>query len=311
MTSYILFSSLSLLFGASLAVNTKFIHNANEFIKFSNEVNRGTSYKDYTVYLAADIDFFSFSSQYKSISGFLGTFDGQGYVISNLTMNSPSFVFVGLFGSLYGSTIKNVVIDKSCSFLNSYTYSDYPHTGGFIGRCEPSYGPCVCENCVNMASLSFTGKVGNFNTYLGGIIAHIHIATNNYETKLINCVNYGTIYNSGSTNHNIFIGGIAGDFYKETSNYKTYLYNCLNYGTVSNVNTVTTYYTSGIVARCAGITITNCVNAGTISSAKSTPGSLINSADYYSTTISHCYWKYSTSCTNYYAAVITIFIHLI
>lgn len=47
-----------------------------------------------------------------SINYFLGTLDGQGYIIKNLAINSP-LQYVGIIGYSKGSTIKNVVLDSS------------------------------------------------------------------------------------------------------------------------------------------------------------------------------------------------------
>lgn len=118
--------SLFLLFETSLAAcKYKFIHNASELVEFSNDVNGGTSYSGYTVYLVADIKFdYTLSQQFKPIgfsdNYFHGTFDGQGYVISALTISSSSFRYTGLFGVSTGITIKNVVIDNTCSFTSTY-----------------------------------------------------------------------------------------------------------------------------------------------------------------------------------------------
>lgn len=61
------------------------IHNATEFIAFGNAVNGGSNYLGNTVFLANDIDFNGYSSQFTIIGttskNFRGTFDGQGHTI--------------------------------------------------------------------------------------------------------------------------------------------------------------------------------------------------------------------------------------
>ena len=103
------------------------ISSAKEFISFASNVNTGTNnYKGETVYLTADIDMTGYSSQFepvgKSIAGntFLGAFDGQGHTFSNLAVSSDSFGFLGIFGISWGTTIKNLVVDNTCSFESSY-----------------------------------------------------------------------------------------------------------------------------------------------------------------------------------------------
>lgn len=66
--------------------------------------------------LTADIDLAGYSDGdgWEPIgtngSRFTGTFDGAGFTISNLTINSPSADFIGLFGYAEGATIQNVVL---------------------------------------------------------------------------------------------------------------------------------------------------------------------------------------------------------
>ena len=99
------------------------IKNASELIELSKNVNYGTSYSGKTVFLCADIDFSGgLSEQFEPIrnsNSFQGTFDGQGYTISNLVMNSSS-QDVGLLGFSYRATIRNVVLDDSCSVVSSF-----------------------------------------------------------------------------------------------------------------------------------------------------------------------------------------------
>lgn len=156
-----IFSFLFFLIETSLAsCKFKFIHNASEFIEFSNETYYGISYSEYTVYLVNDIDFSSLSQQFIPAYLFQGTFDGQGHVVRNLVANSLSFYLFGLFGNSDGTTIRNVVVDSSCSFSSSYVSSSYGgYVAGIMGGCNPVNRPCVIENSVNMANLKFTGRV--------------------------------------------------------------------------------------------------------------------------------------------------------
>lgn len=129
------------LFGASLGTcKYKFIHDASELIEFSNDVNDGTNYASCTVYLAGDIVFDEeLSKSFEPIGktdskNFIGTFDGQGYVIRNLTLSSSSYKYTALFGYSAGTTIQNVVIDDSCSFSSYFYSSDYGYVTSILGR---------------------------------------------------------------------------------------------------------------------------------------------------------------------------------
>ena len=112
------------------------IETPSDFIQFVNEVNSGnSSYSGTTVLLDADI---SLSGETldpigkDSSNQFLGVFDGQGHTISGLKMNSTS-QYKGLFGYSEGLTIRNVVLDSSCSFTSSYTNSYDAYLGSIIG----------------------------------------------------------------------------------------------------------------------------------------------------------------------------------
>ena len=140
------------------------------------------------------------------LSFFRGAFDGQGHVISNLAMTSSSR-FTGLFGLSYGLTIRNVILDSSCSIKSSYSGSDYAYLGGVIGDCYAPNGPCTIDNNVNMGSISFVGNANSRSLYLGGVIGYLY--SYGYEAIVKNCANYGDVTHSGISNHSA-IGGVVG-----------------------------------------------------------------------------------------------------
>ena len=213
------------------------IGTAEGLIELSKNVSSGSLYKGTTVLLDADIDFSgSFSEQFGPIGYYnlyndykylQGTFDGQGYTINGLAMNSSS-EYVGLFGYSKGSTIRNVVLDSSCSVVSSYRGSNNVYIGGIIGEFYASRGPCLIENTVNMASVSFTGSTSS-NLYLGGIVGEP-------SGTVKNCANYGSVTYSGKSICYAYIGGIAGYFTGNSSNIFIYIQNCLNHGTVTQWN---------------------------------------------------------------------------
>ena len=131
--------SLSLIFaltGGALSAEVR-INSVDEFIQFKDNVNSGTNYERTTVFLDSDLDFTGRTFEpfgYRGYNYFRGVFDGQGYAISNIVMNSTS-QYVGLFGSSWGLTIRNAILDSSCSIKSSYSDSDdYVYVGGFIGE---------------------------------------------------------------------------------------------------------------------------------------------------------------------------------
>ena len=84
------------------------IDSVKEFIAFANAVNAGKSYAGETVTLGADLDLagVTWTPIGTSASPFSGTFDGNGKVIKNLTIDGTAKV--GLFGVLDGAVVKNL-----------------------------------------------------------------------------------------------------------------------------------------------------------------------------------------------------------
>ena len=95
-----------------------FISTAEELFAFANEVNvNKNAFNGKTVYLMADIDLADAAWTPVGQTGatqFKGTFDGQGYTISNLNIDATAQTGAnyssGLFGWLNAATVKNVNI---------------------------------------------------------------------------------------------------------------------------------------------------------------------------------------------------------
>lgn len=111
-----------MLFGlgqASWAQEVVEISTVEQLKEFRDAVNAGNQYAGKTVKLIADLDLSS-ESNWKPIGNlvsypgqsFNGTFDGDGHIISNLTVNdnTPNYAVAGLFGSVVSGTVKNLTI---------------------------------------------------------------------------------------------------------------------------------------------------------------------------------------------------------
>ena len=89
-------------------------------------------------------------------------------------------------------------MDSSCFIVSSYvatTGSGYTYVGGVIGYCYLNSGPCIIENTVNMASVSFNGNAGDADIHLGGIAGWLYFSSSG--TTVRNCANYGSIFHTG------------------------------------------------------------------------------------------------------------------
>ncbi|MCD7764148.1 MAG: InlB B-repeat-containing protein, partial [Lachnospiraceae bacterium] len=199
-----------------------------------DDTARGTSAN---AVLTADVDMGSYGSQYVPIgrgnaiynnsvssvtaASYKGTFDGQGHVISNLTVSAVTTNDIGIFGSLSG-TVKNLGVRN---FSNEAVTADA--RGGAIAGQICSGGNV--ENCyVQSSVISCTGKVA------GGL------AGANYSGTVKNCYVVGTSVTASRT------GSIVGDN-ADNGNYVGTITNCYTDG--SNLVVSNTSY-SGTVSGC-------------------------------------------------------------
>ena len=261
--------------GYALSIST-----VDDFIDFASNVNSGTNYAGETVYLTNDLDFTGYSPSFvpvgksKDAKVFRGTFYGNGHVISNLKISSSQFQYLGVFGYSTGTTIKNLIVDDSCSFESNYSNSGvhYAVLGGVLGRCDSYDGVCAIEGCVNMASIKYSGK-DVYSSHIGGIAGNFEPVT--YPTSITNCLNYGSISSISSYLVRVRIGGITSEIWTgQQISCNNFIKNCLNFGSLSQSGEIVyDLYIGGISGvDKPNIVYENCVNLGAISYNKSLSG---------------------------------------
>lgn len=102
---------------------------------------------------------------------FSGTFNGQGYTISNLYINRPSENYVGLIGYASSMTIRNLGLIDTNIIGNNYV-------GAIVGR-----GHGDIYNSYNNSPNSNTVSTVNGKTYVGGLIgAHCGTISDSHNT---------------------------------------------------------------------------------------------------------------------------------
>lgn len=197
---------------------------------------------------------------YNTSSQFDGSFDGDGFTISNLSVQETQGVMTfGLFGRIGANgTVRNVSIAADGMVSASMC------TGSIAGA---NWG--TIENCVNNSSVTawyfYSGGIvgGNYGTirYCTNNASVSINASNGYAAGGIAGTNRGIIeccgnHGSVSTNY-INAGGIAGDINKGS------IINCYNRGTVTALSQIGGI--AGLVDNTEGTpTIKNCYNASTI-----------------------------------------------
>jgi len=250
------------------------ICNAQTLTNLATFVNTGngnlTTGKYYI--LTDDIDLNGFAnwvhigkqaSFYDFTKAFQGNFDGNNHVVSHLTINRINEGYIGLFGCVKGTSIKNlsVEIDSIC--------------GNTCVGCLVGFA--VNSKIFNCKS---TGIV-NGNRYVSGLVGYADnsninncysncIVTGNSEVGgLAGCTdnsNINNCYSTGKINGNYNVGGLAGC--AEYSN----MNNCYSTGKIKG-----NCYVGGLVGYCYPSVINNCVAANdTIIVTATNPSATIN-----------------------------------
>lgn len=186
---------------------------------------------------------------------FAGTLNGNGKRILNLKTDVP---FIQAIGT--GALVKDINIDKTCSFTPWYGDKKQLEFGSLIGYCSEG----TVKNCTSAASITVSqcNAVANkFPLYVGGLVGR------NRSANISDCTNSGEIVanatyvaDADSTKNNLYIGGFTG----YCSNPDGVLENCTNTGNISVASTTLNIYVGGICARCSAGTITGCANSGAI-----------------------------------------------
>ena len=130
-----------------------------------------------------------------------GTFDGGGCAIRNLRQSYASVAFKtgwGLFGFLYGATVKNVVLEDVD--IDVVAASSYITVGGIASQIS---GKTTVANCA-VASGSIIGSVTN-DKMVGGLVGDSHNGGGTIE----NCYVLADV-GSGSATGSRAAGGILG-----------------------------------------------------------------------------------------------------
>ena len=254
------------------------IYNAEGLSKLGQLVCTGKKLEGVTIYQTADIDMSSVLN-FQGIGAtaghvYLGTFDGQGYKIMNLTQKkAANDVRGGLFSLLMsGSVIRNVYLDETCLF----TYeSDTGNMAGFGSLAGQIHGTCVIQNCYSAAKV--VNNANDSHSYIGGMIGKLESPDNLGTPTLEGLTFAGEVFSARCA------GGILGLAYAASpangpDNVLT-MTNCLNAGSVttdcpSGEGVVDA--AGGIIGRSWMVVIVDgCQNTGDITSKMNTTAGAI------------------------------------
>lgn len=182
-----------------------YIDNGNDYPKLVSNITPGSYLdSDGDYFLIWDVDDLKIVKEYSTIAGFkykvmddidlsgdvgfyipsfLGEFDGNGFEISNLTINTPGGNYLGLFGKLItGAVVSNLGVVNV-----NITGASYSYIGGITG-----------ENNGTITNSYVTGTISG-SSYIGGISGNNNgIISNSYMTGTIS----GTSYVGGLSGYN-------------------------------------------------------------------------------------------------------------
>lgn len=280
------------------------IKSAQDFI--NNIPQNGASSAGQTYILMCDIDMSSISS-YTPKTNFAGTIKGNGFSISNLTINQPNQSNVSLFGTTQSSAvIENLTLNNfnmtgnntvsgliasgsgnitNVSITNSSIKAQGQSAGGLIGKINNTTSLNNCYADANIIGSSDAGGlVGtNSNTtqiwqssskgevqgqYAGGIIGRNNSGALTITESISSASVTGTVGWDG--------GGIIG-----LANTAITMQNCFATGELTNA--------SGLIGNENGSSIQNCFAMGKVTGIG---GGLIGSG---SGTYQNCFWNITTS----------------
>ena len=235
------------------------ITTAEQLAGFAALVNEGKTFEKVTVKLGANIDLGGLKwtpiGDNKTPVGtpinriFKGTFNGQGYTVSNFkctgetAVASATYIYIGLFGNVSG-TLHNITVDNFtinnrhncivyagglCGYLKGTMENCHAGAGGVIdvGLSTTSYshstssvgGLCghavqvTVRGCSSRAKVTDVSNTGESYTYVygGGLIGYAEKAT------VSDCYATGAVSGEGNDYTDFaYVGGLIG-YVKESS----------------------------------------------------------------------------------------------
>ena len=257
------------------------ISNKEQLKWFADYVNSGHS--DVNAELMGDINLEnSESDTWTPIKDYNGTFDGNGYKISNIYAKvdkSEGFFSDSDHGGFFANTLSDAIV-KNLG-ISGHSKGNLL-IGGIVGKNRGKI-----ENCYMQGTIEATEVyAGGISAYNYGTIINCYneskINSSSYLSGITVC-NYGAIincYNEGEINGSSFLGGIAEE------NHGT-ITNCYNKGKIN----ATSRAVGGLVCEQRGenASISNCYNVGIVNASESV-GGLVYKLDSDDSSISNCYY---------------------
>ncbi len=245
--------------------------STNKFIGISTaaELQAINDNLDGDYFQLTDIDLSSitnFDPIGSSSSNFTGSYDGNGYVIKNLTIDRISENRVGLFGSTQNATLNNV-------WLENIDIRGNRNVGGLLGY---SNGGTTLNNC-SVVEGNIKADEGN----AGGLIGYA-----SYSSGIT--INNSLVIGVDVDAHS-YAGGLVGSFYHFTTTNNRISNSYVVGGIIAGG-----FHVGGLIGDGANLTIENSYSNALIARASSNVGGVIGFR-YNNLSISNLYWNTETS----------------
>lgn len=255
-------SVISDVYSRSISVQT--VNSEDEFFQLVNGETNST-----TIYLLTrNLNYEGYTWKTNDSQVFGGLFNGNGYTISNITINGTGKKDAAIFYKLRNGTIMNVNFEN----INIQGLSGVATIAGIVGQMTGGYIHHI--GLKNITVYAHTGAGAMVGQISGGV---------NYITQveLINEENVATI-----TVSNKYCGGVVGNVQKDTDQDKVeaYLSDCHVKGTIGHEYDAGGYV-GGIVGRCKNdysscvLEIEKCFFEGTIMTGKNYAGGIFAGSD--------------------------------
>ena len=231
------------------------IASVNDLIWFAAQVNQRDNLS-YNAKQTADIDLSGVTYTpigAESLDAFKGTYDGNGKKIiysadtTVVTAYNAGFGFISNLGA--GGTVKNLTTSGTLTITQN-------NGGAIVGNASGSNA--TIENCTNEATIT-TAK-----TTIGGIVGNVKGAA-----TVKNCTNTGNITASGAP-----VAGIAGQLAKAGAS----ITGCTNTGSITCSGSGTSDVAAGIVGNFSAGSISQCINAGDVTSTAGNAAGIVGAA---------------------------------
>ncbi|AJC86732.1 two-partner secretion domain-containing protein [Campylobacter sp. RM16704] len=171
-------------------------------VDFSGNKGQGVEGRDWQNYANYCLNGLGCTSMI--VTSFAKTFDGQGYTLKNINIDTSSLsnkpYFVGIFGSTNNATIKNINVDYMGGGIKA---TDGARVGGFVGFASNGTFSNISLN--NIGDISSSSSSVGFS-YIGGFAGNAgDVSFSNISLNNISSI-------SGSGYRDIRAGGFVGGY---------------------------------------------------------------------------------------------------